>query len=65
MYLIKIQTTGKKEHLYFAGWQTEFNSRTPNIANAKSYIFVHEALAQIQELKKQYPSKEFSLEETF
>ena len=55
----------RKDCLYFAGWQTESTSRTPNIANAKSYIFAHEALAQIQELKKQYPYTEFSLEETF
>ena len=55
----------KKEFSYFAGWKTESTSRTSNIANAKSYLFAHEALAEIEDLKALYPYTDFSLEETF
>lgn len=64
MYLIRIKTN-LGEPCYLAEWLQGDPPRTRYPSQAKSFLFANEALAKIEELRKDYPNREFSLEETF
>ncbi len=64
MYLIRIKTN-LGDPCYLADWLQGDLPRTSYPSQAKCFIFAHEALKKIEELRKIYTDKSFSLEETF
>ena len=64
MYLIRIKTSNNKP-CYLTDAETGDPPRTLLVVNALCFSLEHEALTKIEELRKKYPDRSFSLEETF
>jgi hypothetical protein len=64
MYLIKVDPEENNRSFFLDSLGGELIETTKS-SNAAAFLFAHEALKKINELREQFPDRSFLLEETF